>query len=319
MEVDWKETFEEILISLRHETHTKGTLFETDIYNNAYLDTNYYEFEKNILITEVYIKIVHNNNTINLDLYDKISVKKEDIQIKNNNQCIILILKKKEKKLWGHLYFFSMFVTYKNYVYPNLLKCTKEEKDKIISLEQKFKTLINNRRIQSIDHLKKVLKKNKLLNDDFYKQLKDNAQKIQWELEKKKNEDFKIQKESVKKRAVDTIYEELDEKNETESNLYGEIDNNQNKPKIIESLFLGNDNTNKVIKLKFTELKKNQRPARESRNLKKPLANYSSTKNFFLIVLIEKAKKLFFKNSDFSSSLETLKSVKDNIQSGKKT
>ncbi|CDU19690.1 conserved Plasmodium protein, unknown function [Plasmodium yoelii] len=316
MEVDWKETFEEILISLRHETHTKGTLFETDIYNNAYLDTNYYEFEKNILITEVYIKIVHNNNTINLDLYDKISVKKEDIQIKNNNQCIILILKKKEKKLWGHLYFFSMFVTYKNYVYPNLLKCTKEEKDKIISLEQKFKTLINNRRIQSIDHLKKVLKKNKLLNDDFYKQLKDNAQKIQWELEKKKNEDFKIQKESVKKRAVDTIYEELDEKNETESNLYGEIDNNQNKPKIIESLFLGNDNTNKVIKLKFTELKKNQRPARESRNLKKPLANYSSTKNFFLIVLIEKAKKLFFKNSDFSSSLETLKSVKDNIQSG---
>ncbi|ETB56338.1 hypothetical protein YYC_05768 [Plasmodium yoelii 17X] len=316
MEVDWKETFEEILISLRHETHTKGTLFETDIYNNAYLDTNYYEFEKNILITEVYIKIVHNNNTINLDLYDKISVKKEDIQIKNNNQCIILILKKKEKKLWGHLYFFSMFVTYKNYVYPNLLKCTKEEKDKIISLEQKFKTLINNRRIQSIDHLKKVLKKNKLLNDDFYKQLKDNAQKIQWELEKKKIEDFKIQKESVKKRAVDTIYEELDEKNETESNIYGEIDNNQNKPKIIESLFLGNDNTNKVIKLKFTELKKNQRPARESRNLKKPLANYSSTKNFFLIVLIEKAKKLFFKNSDFSSSLETLKSVKDNIQSG---
>ncbi|CAD2099736.1 conserved Plasmodium protein, unknown function [Plasmodium vinckei brucechwatti] len=316
MEVDWKETFEEIVISLRHEKKTKGTLFETAIYNNAYLDTNCYEFEKNILITEVYIKIVHNNNTINLDLYDKISVKKEDIQIKNNNQCIILILKKKEKKLWGHLYFFSMFVTYKNYVYPNLLKCTKEEKDKIISLEQKFKTLINNRRIQSIDHLKKILKKNKLHNDDFYKQLKDDAQKIQWELEKKKIEDFKIQKESVKKRAVDTIYEELDEKNETESILYSEIDNNKNKPRTIESLFLGNDNTNKVIKLKFTELKTNQRPARESRNLKKPLANYSSTKNFFLIVLIEKAKKLFFKNSDFSSSLETLKSVKDNIQSG---
>ncbi|VTZ70013.1 conserved Plasmodium protein, unknown function [Plasmodium chabaudi chabaudi] len=316
MEVDWKETFEEIVISLRHEKKPTGSLFETAIYNNTYLDTNHYELEKNILITEVYIKIVHNNNTINLDLYDKISVKKEDIQIKNNNQCIILILKKKEKKLWGHLYFFSMFVTYKNYVYPNLLKCTKEEKDKIISLEQKFKTLINNRRIQSIDHLKKILKKNKLHNDDFYKQLKDDAQKIQWELEKKKIEDFKIQKESVKKRAVDTIYEELDENNETESILYSEIDNIQNKPKIIESLFQGNDNTNKVIKLKFTELKTNQRPARESRNLKKPLANYSSTKNFFLIVLIEKAKKLFFKNSDFSSSLETLKSVKDNIQSG---
>ncbi|KAI4836880.1 hypothetical protein MKS88_004686 [Plasmodium brasilianum] len=380
MELNWKENFDDIEITIKKAKNYEN-VFSSFIHNEDFLSKGDCPLEidraQNILITEVYIKVADKNYAINIDLYDKISINKEDIKIRKNKEIIILHLKKREKKLWGHLYFFSMFVSYKNKKYPNLLKCTKEEKNKIIIQEQKFKNIISNRRMKSLDHLKKMLKRDKTSKEDFSKKLEEDAQRIQSEIEQIKNEQLRIQKESVKKRVIDSIYEEKGTGEETqvaqvvevieenkckdgktgevpkiggskndkgidkeekirnnESNqscsyercLEDEEESNKNSMPMLNTLenstkknipiLRGTITQNKVIELKFTQLKRNELPARESRNLKKTLSNYSSTKNFFLIILIEKAKKLFFKNSDFTSCLETLKSITSHISTG---
>ncbi|CRG94587.1 conserved Plasmodium protein, unknown function [Plasmodium gallinaceum] len=345
MNLDWKENFEEIEITIRKEKNNRDDLL--NFFHDDFFFENYYSLKldnvKDILITEVYIRIVDKNNTFNIDLYDKISIHKEDIKIKKHEDFLILKLKKKEKKLWGHLHFFSLFIHYKNKFYPNLLKCTKEEKNKLYDKEKKFKTLINMRRIKSLEELKKMIKKQKTHNEEFCRKLEDDAQKMQWKSEELKNEQLKILKENVKKKAIDSIYEvnehydiseadqnnninEVDQNNqvdETNKNM-NETNNNSvligyNNNNIIKknNILLNSRNVkNRVIELKFTELKKSEIPARETRNLKKTLSNYSSTKNFFLIILIEKAKKMFFKNSDFSSCLEILNSITTYISTG---
>ncbi|VWU52998.1 conserved protein, unknown function, partial [Hepatocystis sp. ex Piliocolobus tephrosceles] len=292
-------------------------------YDSAsYYECDYYNFDddtKNngILITELYIKITLNNETVNIDLYDYISINKEDIKIYKKKDYIQLILKKQEKKLWGYLYLFSLFVNYKNYYFPNLLKCTKSEKNEIVAQEKKFKELINQRRLKSINNFKKILKKDKNNNEQFLKHLENDAQQIQSKLDQEKIKEIEAQKESVKKKVIDSIYEQSDGKGEFNNPKEpNELNKNLLKKKNKLLLEESNNNQNKIIKLNFTQLKTNEVPARESRNLKKTLTNYSSTKVFFLLVLIEKAKKSFFKNSDFYSCLETLKSVTSYVESG---
>ncbi|CRH01534.1 conserved Plasmodium protein, unknown function [Plasmodium relictum] len=342
MNLDWKENFEEIEITIRKKKNNEKEL--VNFFHNDFFLENYYPSKldnvKDVLITEVYIRVVDKNNILSIDLYDKISINKDDIRIKKNEDFLILKLKKKEKKLWGYLHFFSLFIRYKNKFYPNLLKCTKEEKDKIFFMEKRFKSLINVRRMKSLEHLKKILKKEKTHNEEFCRKLEDNAQKMQMESEELKNKQLKILKEDAKKKAINSIYEEYQnyDINEVDQSIdtNGVCNNNQvhemnkdkndidNKGILIEynnkkkkkNMLLCKENIkNRVIELKFTELKRNEIPARETRNLKKTLSNYSSTKNFFLIILIEKAKK-FFKNSDFSSCLETLNSITSFVSTG---
>ncbi|SOV25113.1 conserved Plasmodium protein, unknown function [Plasmodium sp. DRC-Itaito] len=364
MELNWREDFEQIEITINKEKD-EGKKSFYNFFNSGdfFFVENYDYFElcntQDILITEAYIKIVDKNDAINIDLYDRISIKKGDIKIRKNKKILILNLKKKEKKLWGYLHFFSIFVIYKNEVCPNLLKCSKEEKNNIMSKEHIFKAFMNKRRMDSLEHLKIMMKKEKSFNKEFLKKLEDEAQKIQCKLEEVKHEQFKIQKENIKKRAIDFIYDDktegwkdendisnnkddiynknhipIDNNNnnnnynqEGENNLHNNNESDINKNNLIfyknniknEKPVIGNNhNEKKVIELKFTQLKKNELPARESRNLKKSLSNYSSTKNFFLIILIEKAKKMFFKNLDFKSSLEVLKSITECISKGNK-
>ncbi|EUR62838.1 hypothetical protein PFBG_05444 [Plasmodium falciparum 7G8] len=364
MELNWKEDFEEIEITINKEKEEGKKLFYNFFASGDFFFVENYDYfelgnTQDILITEAYIKIVDKNDAINIDLYDRISIKKGDIKIRKNKKIIILNLKKKEKKLWGYLHFFSIFVIYKNEICPNLLKCTKEEKNNIMSKEHIFKAFMNKRRMESLEHLKKMMKKEKSLNREFLNKLEDEAQKIQCKLEEVKYEQFKMQKENIKKRAIDFIYDDKtegwkDEKDisnnkenckhkeynkddinnknnvplnnnnnqHVEYNLHNNNECDVNKNNLIfcknniktEKAVIGNyHNEKKVIELKFTQLKKNELPARESRNLKKSLSNYSSTKNFFLIILIEKAKKMFFRNLDFNSSLEVLKSITECI------
>ncbi|CZU00088.1 hypothetical protein CYL21_2204 [Plasmodium falciparum NF54] len=369
MELNWKEDFEEIEITINKEKEEGKKLFYNFFASGDFFFVENYDYfelgnTQDILITEAYIKIVDKNDAINIDLYDRISIKKGDIKIRKNKKIIILNLKKKEKKLWGYLHFFSIFVIYKNEICPNLLKCTKEEKNNIMSKEHIFKAFMNKRRMESLEHLKKMMKKEKSLNREFLNKLEDEAQKIQCKLEEVKYEQFKMQKENIKKRAIDFIYDDKtegwkDEKDisnnkenckhkeynkddinnknnvplnnnnnqHVEYNLHNNNECDVNKNNLIfcknniktEKAVIGNyHNEKKVIELKFTQLKKNELPARESRNLKKSLSNYSSTKNFFLIILIEKAKKMFFRNLDFNSSLEVLKSITECISKGNK-
>ncbi|SOV83194.1 conserved Plasmodium protein, unknown function [Plasmodium sp. gorilla clade G3] len=369
MELNWREDFEQIEITINKEKDEGKKLFYNFFASGDFFFVENYDYfelgnTQDILITEAYIKIVDKNDSINIDLYDRISIKKGDIKIRKNKQILILNLKKKEKKLWGYLHFFSIFVIYKNEVCPNLLKCTKEEKNNIMSKEHIFKAFMNKRRMDSLEHLKKMMKKEKSLNKEFLNKLEDEAQKIQCKLEEVKHEQFKIQKENIKKRAIDFIYddktegwndendisnnkdncihkeydkEEINNKNNVtldnnnnqhvQNNLHNYNESDINKNNLIfyknniktEKPVIGNNhNEKKVIELKFTQLKKNELPARESRNIKKSLSNYSSTKNFFLIILIEKAKKMFFRNLDFNSSLEVLKSITECISKGNK-
>ncbi|SOV19278.1 conserved Plasmodium protein, unknown function [Plasmodium sp. gorilla clade G2] len=366
MELNWREDFEQIEITINKEKDEGKKVFYNFLNSGDFFFVENYDYfelcnTQDILITEAYIKIVDKNDAINIDLYDRISIKKGDIKIRKNKKILILNLKKKEKKLWGYLHFFSIFVIYKNEVCPNLLKCSKEEKNNIMSKEHIFKAFMNKRRMDSLEHLKKMMKKEKSLNKEFLKKLEDEAQKIQCKLEEVKHEQFKIQKENIKKRAIDFIYDDktegwkdendisnnkddiynknhipIDNNNnnnnsnynqECENNLHNNNESDINKNKLIfyknniknEKPVIGNNhNEKKVIELKFTQLKKNELPARESRNLKKSLSNYSSTKNFFLIILIEKAKKMFFRNLDFKSSLEVLKSITECISKGNK-
>ncbi|SPJ12767.1 conserved Plasmodium protein, unknown function [Plasmodium sp. DRC-Itaito] len=376
MELNWREDFEQIEITINKEkVEGKELFFNFFASGDFFFVENYDYFElgntQDILITEAYIKIVDKNDAINIDLYDRISIKKGDIKIRKNKKVLILNLRKKEKKLWGYLHFFSIFVIYKNEICPNLLKCTKEEKNNIMSKEHIFKAFMNKRRMDSLEHLKKMMKKEKNLNKEFLSRLEDEAQKIQCKLEEVKHEEFKIQKENIKKRAIDFIYDDktegwkdendisnnkencihkeyhkddinnknhvpLDNNNNNnnnnnnqhvENNLHNNNESDINKNNLIfyknnikteKPVFGNNHNEKKVIELKFTQLKKNELPARESRNLKKSLSNYSSTKNFFLIILIEKAKKTFFRNLDFNSSLEVLKSITEYISKGNK-
>lgn len=318
---------------------SEGSMYDvtsvTFLDDISFLHDNYSGMEnEDILISEEYIKIIFKKHTLHIDLYDKISIKKEDIRIQKNEHSVTLTLKKQEKCLWGFLHFFSLFVFYRNQSFPNLLKCTPEEKKQLWEEEKKFKFLINLRRMKSLENLKKKLKNEKKQNREFIKKMENEAQEIQLEMENMKREHLNMLKETVKAKAVQSIYEEnfnipkqemketLNEKNhikteniieqnnlfisKTDSNRIEEKEANE-KPVVIP---WGNT-MNKVIELKFTELKKDQIPARESRSLKKKSTNYSSTKNFFLIILIEKAKKLFFKNSDFMSCLETLKSISE--------
>lgn len=370
MDYNWRETFDTVEITVETGVGVVGVetkvereekkkenekkiiegdyVSEDNMYDVAsvtFLDDisffydNYSEIEnEDILISEEYIKIIFKKHTLHIDLYDKISIKKEDIRIQKNEHSLTLTLKKQEKCLWGFLNFFSLFVFYRNQSFPNLLKCTVEEKKQLWEEEKKFKFLINLRRMKSLENLKKKLKNEKKQNREFIKKMENEAQEIQLEMENMKREHLNMLKETVKTKAVQSIYEEnfnnlkqemkqtSNEKNyiKTENNIeqnndfIKKTDSNKNEQEKEEEeakekpvITPWGNTMNKVIELKFTELKKDQIPARESRNLKKKSTNYSSTKNFFLIILIEKAKKLFFKNSDFMSCLETLKSISE--------
>ncbi|GAB68194.1 hypothetical protein PCYB_127590 [Plasmodium cynomolgi strain B] len=374
MELTWRENFDSVEIRLKKEGSGEGDQRKKSVFSDVrciedlcFYDEHVVEMEKakDLLISDTYIKINHKNKIVNIDLYDKISMDKEHVQVRENTQFIILNLKKKENKLWGHLNYFNIFLIYKNATYPNLIKCTKEEKNKLIAQEQKFKSIINDRRINSLDDLKKMLKRDKNSRDDFIKKLQDDAQRIQSQLEEQKNELLRNQKEEIRKRAIDSIYQDcdvgemdkLDQHNEvdtgncshrnvenpneliiSEENKSNDINSQveelvrdnpgsnhqlvvpcsdvvtKNQPKLL--LLQDRTTQNKVIELKFTQMKRNELPARESRMLKQKLPSCTSTKNFFLIVLIEKAKKLYFKNSDFVSCLETLKSVSSYLLMG---
>ncbi|ANQ09620.1 Uncharacterized protein PCOAH_00047260 [Plasmodium coatneyi] len=374
MELTWRENFHSVEIRLKKEGISEGEQRSKSVFSDvrciedlSTYDEHVVEVEKakDLLISDTYIKINQKNKVVNIDLYDKISINKEHVQVRENTQFIILNLKKKENKLWGHLNYFNIFLLYKNATYPNLIKCTKEEKNKLIAQEQKFKSVINERRIKSLDDLKKMLKRDKNSRDDFLKKLQDDAQRIQSQLEEQKNEMLRNQKEEIRKRAVDSIYRDCEEDQMDKLDQHDEVDrenrsnpnvDNRNELQISEEkksnvinsqaeelvqdttgknnhlvvpcsdivkkeepkvLLLADRATqNKVIQLNFTQMKRNELPARESRMLKQKLPSCTSTKNFFLIVLIEKAKKLYFKNSDFVSCLETLKSVSSYLLNG---
>ncbi|GAW82694.1 hypothetical protein, conserved [Plasmodium gonderi] len=369
MELSWRENFDSIEIKLKKENSEESVFSDLRyIENYCWENEQVIEMEKtkDILVTEMYIKINHKDEMMNIDLYDKINVNKEHVKIRQNTKFIIFNLKKKEKKLWGHLNYFTIFLIYKNVAYPNLIKCTKEEKNKLIAQEKKFKSVINDRRIKSINDLKKILRKDKNSKEDFIKKLQEDAQNIQCQLEELRNEQLKNQKEEIRKRAIHSIYEnsqesemdkpELHNKVDRMNSSYVNIDNHNDKnlsaeknsnkintyideltdgqressnPMNISSsnltmtskpkVLLLQDQKNvqkKVIELKFTQMKRNELPARESRNVKQKIPNFTSTKNFFLIILIEKAKKLYFKNADFGSCLETLKSVDSYLVNG---
>ncbi|EUD69533.1 hypothetical protein C922_00396 [Plasmodium inui San Antonio 1] len=374
MELTWRENFDSVEIRLKKEASGEGDQRNQSVFSDVrciedlcFYDEHVVEVEKakDLLISDTYIKINHKNRIVNIDLYDKISMEKEHVHVRENTQFIILNLKKKENKLWGYLNYFNIFLIYKNATYPNLIKCTKEEKNKLIAQEQKFKSIINDRRINSLDDLKKRLKRNKNSRDDFIKKLQDDAQRIQSQLDEQKNELLRNQKDEIRKRAIDSIYQDCDEDEMDKVDQHNDVDrvnlshrnvDNPNELRISEEKKsndinseveeLVRDNTgsnhqivrpcsdivkknepkllllqdratqNKVIELKFTQMKRNELPARESRMLKQKLPSCTSTKNFFLIVLIEKAKNLYFKNSDFASCLETLKSVSSYLLTG---
>ncbi|CAA9989758.1 conserved Plasmodium protein, unknown function [Plasmodium knowlesi strain H] len=367
MELTWRENFDSVEIRLKKEISGEGGDSNKSVFSDVRCieDLSSYdeyvvevEKAKDLLISDTYIRINQKNKTMNIDLYDKISMDKDHVHVRENTHFIILNLKKKERKLWGHLCYFNIFVIYRNAMYPNLIKCTKEEKKILIAQEKKFKSVINDRRIKSLDDLKKMLRRNRNSRDDFMKKLQDDAQRIQSQMEEQKNELLRNQKEEIRKRAVDSIYEDCDESemnkldehheidmgnrshenvdNRSELHISGEKKSNdinsqveglvpndigskhqlvasgsdivkKDEPKVL--LLQDRETQNKVIELKFTQMKRNELPARESRMLNKKLPTCTSTKNFFLIVLIEKAKKLYLKNSDFVSCLETLKSV----------
>ncbi|SCP05889.1 conserved Plasmodium protein, unknown function [Plasmodium ovale] len=329
MELHWRESFEEIELIFKKEKqweegslsslllNGESTVKEDDTFDGCH--------KSHVLISELYVKVEHKNDSIGIDLYDKVSTEKEDVKVRQNEKCLVLNLKKKDKKLWGYLYFFSSFVNYKNNMYPNMIKCTKEEKSKIITQEKKFRHLIIYRRMKSLELLNKNIKRDQTAKEGFTKKMEDYAQKIQLQLEETKNAELKAHKEMAKKMAIELVYAEGEA---GEADKTGDADKQRDKhgdtqalvgrtdmPKNKAILGDGTDQ-NKVIELKFTQLKSNELPARESRNIKKTRPGYTSTKNFFLIILIEKAKKLFFKNSDFASCLETLKSVISYISSG---
>ncbi|KMZ91817.1 hypothetical protein PVMG_00690 [Plasmodium vivax Mauritania I] len=386
MELTWRENFDSVEIRLKKEGGGENELRleseqrrETEqprervfsdvscLEDLCFYDEHLVEVEnaKDLLISDTYIKISHKNKMVNIDLYDKISMLKEHIQVRESTNFFTLNLKKKESKLWGHLNYFNVFLMYKNATYPNLIKCSKEEKNILIAQEQKFKSMINERRINSLDDLKKILKRDKNSRDDFVKKLQDDAQRIQSQLEEQKNELLQNQKEEIRKRAIDSIYQNCDEGETDKLEQHNEVDtanrahrnvdnsselpiseektsndmdsqveelirentgsNDQlvvprsdvvekNEPKLL--LLQDRATHNRVIELKFTQMKRNELPARESRMMKQKLPSCTSTKNFFLIVLIEKAKKLYFRNSDFVSCLETLKSVSSYLLRG---
>ncbi|KJP87697.1 hypothetical protein AK88_02592 [Plasmodium fragile] len=374
MELTWRENFDSVEIKLKKEAsgdveqRNKSVFSDVRCIEDLCLyDEHVVELEKakDLLISDTYIKINHKNKIMNIDLYDKISMDKEHVQVRENTNFITLNLKKKENKLWGYLNYFNIFLLYKNATYPNLIKCTKEQKNKLVAQEQTFKSIINDRRMNSLNELKKMMKRNKNSRDDFMKKLQDDAQKIQSQLEEQKNELIRNKKDEIRKRAIDSIYQDCDEDEMKKLDPHHEVDtvnrsdrnvDNPNELLISEEKKaneingkveeLVRDNTeknhqlvvpcsdivkekqpnllllqdrgtkNKVIELKFTQMKRNELPARESRMLKQKLPSCTSTKNFFLIVLIEKAKKLYFKNSDFVSCLETLKSVSSYLLMG---
>lgn len=347
MKLDWQESFKEIEIKIRKEEgHKKekafsvnspgvvSTLFEKKESKNQNekeserqeeeekeeVDSSEEEWstqekiKEHILITEEYIKVDYKKKTVHIDLLDQIKTNKKDVHINSDQNVITIRLKKKEPKLWGHLHLFSLFIRYRNKQYPNLIKCTPEEKKKLWEEEKIFKQIINLRRIRSVQKHKEKINSEQKHQKEFLNKLENEAQQIQWEAEQGKNEQLKILKEETKKKAEASIYEMNEEVSEKNDECCNNIVNEEQMEE--NASFLNNNEKPKRIQLKFTQLKRNEIPARESRMIKKTSTNYTSTKNFFLIVLMEKAKKFFFKNSDFRSCLEALKSVDECASTG---